>query len=64
MIARTPREHDQHNATHYPGTRQMCVECDEPTERCEDDAIYNDDGEPICWGCFCDQHPDETEPTT
>ena len=45
-------EHEAWNALHYPGTRQLCVMCDEPTERCEDDAMYNDDGQgPLCWAC-------------
>ncbi len=38
--ARTQKEHDRINATEYPGTRQMCVDCDTPTGRCEDDAIW------------------------
>lgn len=44
-------EHEQWNACHYPGTRQLCAECDQPTGRCEDDSIYNADDEPICEGC-------------
>lgn len=40
------------NARHYPGTRQLCVRCDQPTGRCEDDSIYADDGEgPLCEAC-------------
>lgn len=52
--ALTQSEHERWNASHYPGTRQMCVRCDEPTGRCEEDAIYlDDDGEdgPICEEC-------------
>ena len=45
-------EHEAHNAKHYPGTRQMCVECDEPTGRCEDDTLWKD-GEPVCVTCYC-----------
>lgn len=45
-------EHEAYNATHYPGTRQMCVECDEPTGRCEEDTLPNDDGEPLCVTCY------------
>lgn len=51
--AMSQSEHDAWNARHYPGTRQMCVRCDEPTERCEEDAIYTDDGYgPICSACL------------
>ena len=39
------------NATHYPGTRQMCCECDEPTERCEEDSIHCGDIGPLCREC-------------
>ena len=46
-------EHEQWNAQHYPGTRQLCTECNTPTGRCEDDSIYNDDGEgPLCEECW------------
>lgn len=32
--------HERWNAAHYPGARQLCVRCDEPTGRCEEDAMY------------------------
>ena len=38
------------NAQHYPGTRQLCSECDQPTGRCEDDTINGLRG-PICPDC-------------
>jgi hypothetical protein len=44
-------DHESWNASHYPGTRQICTQCDQPTGRCEDDTIYNDDGDPICPDC-------------
>lgn len=55
MIARHQHEHEAINAREYPGTRQLCSECDEPTGRCEEDAIYADDnGEigPLCESCW------------
>ena len=55
MIARHQHEHEAINALEYPGTRQLCSECDEPTGRCEDDSIYaDDDGEigPLCVECW------------
>lgn len=46
-------DHDRWNATHYPGTRQVCVECDAPTARCEEDEIYTEAGHgPLCLGCW------------
>lgn len=45
--------HARYNAINYPGTRQMCCDCGNPTDRCEDDAIYTDDGHgPICIDCY------------
>jgi len=44
-------EHKRWNASHYPGTRQMCSVCDEPTGRCEDDSILTDAGDPLCESC-------------
>jgi len=58
--ALTPQEHEAWNATHYPGTRQMCAICDEPTGRCEDDAIYTINGDTICEDC-ADEHPELLE---
>ena len=50
-MAMTPDQHERYNAQHYPGTRQLCTKCEEPTERCEEDAILNVDGEPLCESC-------------
>ena len=45
-------EHERINAGEYPGTRQLCVWCDSPTERCGDDSIFNTDGDgPLCEKC-------------
>lgn len=43
-MSMTQSEHEKHNAGHYPGTRQICAFCDDPTGRCEDDDI--DDSQP------------------
>lgn len=51
-------EHNQWNAKHFPGTRQLCEDCGEPTGRCEDDSLYADEeGEvgPLCEVCWEDQ---------
>ena len=45
--------HEQRNAKHYPGTRQLCVQCEHPTGRCEDDSLYSDAEEgPLCVDCW------------
>lgn len=47
-----PSEHERWNSKNYPGTRQLCALCDEPTGRCEDDSIFTDDGDgPLCETC-------------
>lgn len=53
--AMTPSEHEQWNDLHYPGTRQLCCVCEEPTGRCEEDSIYVDDKGPLCELCFTDE---------
>ena len=46
-------EHERWNAIHYPGTRQLCSKCDQPTGRCEDDSIYTEDEDgPFCLECW------------
>lgn len=51
--AMSQSEHDAWNQSHYPGTRQLCEECGEPTGRCEDDSIYLEDGTgPLCQECY------------
>lgn len=42
------------NAHHYPGTLQMCVLCNQPTGRCEEDSRYNGDVGPLCEDCDAD----------
>ena len=48
-------DHEQWNARVYPGTRQICERCGQPTERCEDDSLYSgedcEDG-PLCYACY------------
>lgn len=44
--------HRQINSRHYPGTRQMCVICDQPTGRTTgEDSMYNGDEGPVCEEC-------------
>ena len=47
-MKRTQTEHERTNAREYPGTRQLCTRRDEPTGRCEDDAIYDDAIYDVC----------------
>lgn len=49
--AMTQAQHAKWNSTNYPGTRQVCIDCDEPTTYCEEDAIYIDDNGPYCDAC-------------
>lgn len=45
-------EHESWNERHNPGTRQLCCKCEAATGRCEEDAIYAEDGEgPYCDDC-------------
>ncbi len=45
-------EHEQWNAGVYPGTLQLCSECEVPTGRCEDDSLYINDSGPLCEKCY------------
>lgn len=45
-------DHERINTVCYPGTRQLCHLCDEPTGRCEDDSIFIDELGPLCESCF------------
>lgn len=54
-------DHERWNARHYPGTRQLCSECDEPTGRCEDDSLSIGDGEPLCEACWTRLQPEEED---
>jgi len=44
--------HAKINSKYYPGTRQLCYECDQPTGRCEDDTLSWEDISPLCEECF------------
>jgi hypothetical protein len=44
-------EHEAWNSANYPGTRQLCFLCEEPTGRCEEDSIYRGDTGPLCEQC-------------
>lgn len=60
MNTYTQSQHEIINRRSYPGTRQLCCECDEPTGRCEDDEICLDDGTgPLCPACY-EEVPDAT----
>ena len=49
----TPSQHEAWNASNYPGTRQLCAECGEPTGRCREDSLYTDEGKgPLCDVCY------------
>lgn len=52
--AMTQSEHEAWNAENYPGTLQLCTICDQPTGRCEEDALTTEDGLPLCPSCWDD----------
>jgi len=45
-------EHEAWNAFNYPGTRQLCCNCDAPTGRCEEDSLCDEDGGFLCEECY------------
>ena len=51
--AMSQNEHETWNAGNYPGTRQLCCKCDQPTGRREEDSLYDNDGAgPLCETCL------------
>ena len=59
--ALTQDQHAAINAKHYPGTRQLCVICDQPTGQCEEDSMQvpvtlpdgtEDVLSPLCEECY------------
>lgn len=50
--AKSQAEHAEINAKEYPGTRQICASCGEPTGRCEEDSLYRGYEGPFCFGCY------------
>jgi hypothetical protein len=51
--ALTQVEHKNWNSKNYPGTRQLCLVCESPTERCEEDDLRLEDGYgPLCDDCY------------
>ena len=58
--AMSQSEHGEWNSYNYPGTLQLCCQCDEPTGRCEEDSIYlDDDTGPLCESCY-EPHKEKT----
>jgi len=51
-------EHESWNASHYPGTKQLCSNCEAPTGRCEEDTMYSHNGEPLCEECYINERND------
>lgn len=45
-------EHEAWNAHNYPGTRQLCCECEAPTGRCGEDDMFVGDIGPLCEECY------------
>ncbi len=51
-MLRTQCQHEAYNRANYPGTRQLCIQCNEPTGKCEDDTISYGDISPLCEECY------------
>lgn len=47
-------EHSAWNSRNYPGTRQLCSHCEQPTGRCEDDEMYIGNDGPLCESCYAE----------
>jgi len=51
--AMSQTEHEEWNASNYPGTRQLCSKCDSPTGNCEDDSLRHEDWDGVlCKKCY------------
>lgn len=51
--AMSQSEHEHWNAQNYPGTLQLCCQCESETGRCEEDDIWLANGfGPLCEGCW------------
>lgn len=50
--AMDPDEHERWNACNYPGTLQLCCECEEPTGRCDEDELCCGEEGPFCEDCY------------
>jgi hypothetical protein len=48
----TQSEHTRWNSYNYPGTRQLCDICGEPTGNCEEDSLHDCQGNTLCEDCF------------
>lgn len=53
--------HEEWNVRHYPGTRQLCSKCEQPTGRCEDDSLFVFDLGPLCEECWKSKEPEQGE---
>lgn len=53
--AMSQSEHEAWNSRNYPGTLQLCCECWQPTGRCEDDSLCDEDGNAFCEACITEK---------
>ena len=45
-------DHVKWNSQNYPGTRELCSNCEEPTGNCEEDSLTTDDFKTLCAKCW------------
>lgn len=51
--AMSQAEHSAWDAYNYPGDLQICFSCEEPTNRCDEDDFWADNGDgPFCIDCW------------
>lgn len=61
--ALTQDEHERWNAKNYPGTLQLCYQCNQPTGKCEEDSLYiepvvpdtSSSLGPLCQECYLER---------
>jgi hypothetical protein len=49
--AMSQSDHEEWNSRNYPGTREICCECNQPTGNCGEDSHFDNDGDPYCYEC-------------
>lgn len=49
-----PSRHEVWNSTNYHGTLQLCENCGQLTEKCEEDELMIEGLGPVCRECYDD----------
>ena len=62
--AMSQSEHEAWNYRNYPGTCQLCHKCEQPTGRCEEDSMCDEDGNAPCETCIKECENDDAGSST